>query len=182
MPTIDPAIAWTVSAALAAVFGASAIFKLIDLGEFRAAVENYRILAESFEGAAAIAIPLAEIAGAAGLLIPRTHLASAVLLTLMLALFTTAIVVNLVRGRLYIDCGCFGPALRQPLSWWLPARNIALTGLIAVAALPAGGRILTALDLATVFLGAATIIVLYAGANYLLANAPLLSAFEAADA
>ena len=182
MPTIDPAIAWTVSAALAAVFGASAIFKLIDLGEFRSAVENYRIIPESFEGAAAIAIPLAEIAGAAGLLIPRTHLASAALLMLMLALFTAAIVVNLVRGRLYIDCGCFGPALRQPLSWWLPARNIALTGLIAVATLPAGGRILTALDLATVFLGAASMVVLYAGANYLLANAPLLSAFEAADA
>jgi hypothetical protein len=41
---------------------------------------------------------------------------------------------------------------------------------------------MTALDLATVLLGAATIVVLYAGANYLLANAPLLSAFEAADA
>ncbi|HYL60879.1 MAG TPA: MauE/DoxX family redox-associated membrane protein, partial [Candidatus Acidoferrales bacterium] len=144
MPTIDPAIAWTVSAALAAVFGASAIFKLIDLGEFRAAVENYRIVPERLAGAATIAIPLAEILGAVGLLDSRTRFASSIELALMLALFTAAIVVNLVRGRLYIDCGCFGPALRQPLSWWLPARNLALMGLATIAILPIGARTLTA--------------------------------------
>jgi uncharacterized membrane protein len=182
MPTIDPAIAWTVSAALAAVFGASAIFKLIDLGEFRAAVENYRALPEWLAGAATIAIPVAEILGAVGLLDSRTRFASAVELVLMLALFTAAIVVNLMRGRLYIDCGCFGPALRQPLSWWLPARNLALMGLVAISALPVDARSLTAVDVATVFFGAATMLVLYAAANYLLANAPRLSAFEAADA
>jgi uncharacterized membrane protein len=180
--TIDPAIAWTVSAALAAVFGASAVFKLIDLGEFRAAVENYRVLPERLAGAATIAIPLAEILGAIGLLDSRTRFASAVELSFMLAIFTAAIVVNLVRGRLYIDCGCFGPALRQPLSWWLTARNFALMGLAAIAVLPVGGRTLTTLDVATVLFGAATIVVLYAAANYLLANAPRLRAFEAAHA
>jgi hypothetical protein len=176
---IDPAIAWTVSAALAAIFSASAIFKLIDLGEFRVAVENYRVIPERLAGAAAIAIPLAEILGAVGLLNLRTRFASAAELALMLALFTAAIVVNLVRGRLYIDCGCFGPALRQPLSWWLPARNVALMALVAIVILPVGGRTITAIDVATVLFGAATMVVLYAAANYLLANAPRLSAFEA---
>ena len=180
--TIDPAIAWTLSAALAAVFGASAIFKLIDLGEFRAAVENYRVIPESLAGAVSIAIPLAEVLGAAGLLDARTRHAAAAELVLMLALFTAAIVVNLVRGRLYIDCGCFGPALRQPLSWWLPVRNLALIALATIVILPIGNRTLTALDAATVLLGAATIVVLYAAVNYLLANAPRLREFEAAHA
>jgi len=34
----------------------------------------------------------------------------------LLALYTLAVVVNLARGRREIDCGCFGPAARQPLS------------------------------------------------------------------
>ena len=87
-----------------------------------------------------------------------------------------------MRGRLHVDCGCFGRALRQPLSWWLPARNAILMALAAIAMLPTADRAMTPLDFATVFFGAATVVVLYLAANYLLANFPRISALETADA
>jgi hypothetical protein len=181
MLAVDPAASWTISVALAAVFGASAAIKFADLDEFRAAVENYRIVPERLAALAAL-VPLAETAGAVGILIPRTHRAAAILLLALLAVFSAAIVVNLIRGRLHVDCGCFGAALRQPLSWWLPARNAALMALAAIAIMPATSRPATALDLATIVFGAATIAVLYLALNYLLANAPRLRALEIADA
>ncbi len=182
MFNVDPAASWTISIALALVFGVSAAIKFADFDEFRAAVANYRIVPESFAMLVAAIVPVAETAGAVGILIPRTHHAAAVILLLLLAVFTAAIVVNLMRGRLHVDCGCFGPALRQPLSWWLPARNTVLMALAAIAMLPHGARTMTPLDVATILLGAATVVVLYLAANYLLANLPRLHALETADA
>jgi uncharacterized membrane protein len=182
MQTVDPAAAWTISIALALVFGASAGLKLADLEEFRAAVANYRIVPEGLAMPLSALIPVAEAAGAVGILIPPTHRAAAAILLLLLIVFTAAIVINLMRGRLNVDCGCFGPALRQPLSWWLPARNVLLMALAAIAIMPAGGRAMTPLDVATILFGAATIVVLYLAANYLLANLPRLRALETADA
>jgi uncharacterized membrane protein len=182
MFTIDPAASWTISIALALVFGASAAIKFADFGEFRAAVENYQIVPESFAMPTAALVPIAELAGGVGILIPRSHDAAAAILLVLLAAFTAAIVVNLMRGRLHVDCGCFGPALRQPLSWWLPARNAILMALAAIAIVPTDGRSMTPLDVATIGLGALTIAVLYLAANYLLANLPRMRALEIADA
>jgi uncharacterized membrane protein len=187
MPTIDPAISWTLSLALAMVFGASAVIKLVAFSEFRGALENYRIVPERLSLSVAVLVPISEIAGAIGLLIPRFYLAAAMLLIFLVAIFTAAIGINMMRGRLYIDCGCFGPMLRQPLSYWLSARNGVLMLLGAVVALPHGARIMTALDVVTITLGASTLVLIYGAANYLLANAPASNkmkrlAMEPADA
>ncbi|MGA7869480.1 MAG: MauE/DoxX family redox-associated membrane protein [Candidatus Binatus sp.] len=179
---MDPAVSWTISIALAVVFGASAVIKFEDFGEFRAAVANYRIVPESSAMPVAALVPVTETAGAVGILIPRSHQAAAALLLILLAIFTAAIVVNLMRGRLHVDCGCFGPAIRQPLSWWLPARNAILMALAAIAIVPADGRPMTPLDAATIVFGAATVVVLYLAANYLLANLPRMRALETANA
>ena len=182
MLTLDPAASWTISIALTLVFGASAAIKFADFDEFRAAVANYRIVPETLETPAALLVPVAEITGAVGILIPRTHRDAAAILLLLLAVFTAAIVINLMRGRLHVDCGCFGPALRQPLSWWLPARNVILMALATIAVAPSKDRAMTPLDFATVVFGAATLVVLYLAANYLLANLPRMRALEIADA
>jgi uncharacterized membrane protein len=181
MPQIDPVFSWTASASLALVFAASAIIKLIDLDEFRAAVENYRIIPESMAATAAIAVPILELAGAVGIMIPRIHFEAAMVLMLLLAVFTAAISINLFRGRLNVDCGCFGPALRQKLSWWLVARNLGMIAIAAIAIVP-DGRPLVALDVMTIIFGASTLVILYAAVNYALANAPRLRALETADA
>ncbi len=182
MIAIDPTIDWTLSAALALIFAVSAVMKLIDLNEFQGAVENYRIVPEQLSGLIAGAVPIAELAGASGLLLPATHRGAAMLLAMLLIGFTASIVINLLRGRRNIDCGCFGPALRQQLSWWLPARNLALIAMLAIMLIPAATRPLAPLDIATILLAAATLAMLYAAANFLAANAPHLSAMEIADA
>jgi uncharacterized membrane protein len=182
MLTVDPTASWTISIALTLIFGASAAIKFAEFGEFRAAVANYRIVPESLAAIAAAIVPVAEVAGGLGILIPRTHHAAAALLLMLLAVFTAAIVANLMRGRLHVDCGCFGSALRQPLSWWLPARNAALMVLAAISIARTGERSMTPLDLVTIVFGAATVAVLYIAANYLLANLPRLRTLEIADA
>jgi uncharacterized membrane protein len=172
MPTIDPAIWWTVSLALTLVFGASAAIKLVDFAEFRGALENYRIVPEALSLPAAAIVPVSELGCATGLLVPLFHQAAAMLLIFLIAIFTAAIAINMMRGRLYIDCGCFGPMLRQPLSKWLLVRNGALMLLGALSLMPNDARAITSLDVVTITLGASTLVLLYGAANYLLANAP----------
>ena len=187
MPAIDPAISWTVSLALAILFGASAAIKFADLPEFRGALENYRIVPEELSIPSAIIVPLSELSGAIGLLVPRFHAAASMLLIFLIAIFTAAIALNLMRGRLYIDCGCFGPMLRQPLGNWMLGRNAILMLLCALALIPDYARAMTSLDFATIALGATTLVILYGAANFLLANAPASNkmkqlAMEPADA
>ena len=187
MPTIDPAISWTVSLALAIVFAASAVIKFVDFSEFRGALENYRIVPEGLSLPAAMLVPISELACAIGLLVPRYHVTAAMLLIFLLAIFSAAIGINMMRGRLYIDCGCFGPMLRQPLSYWLLIRNIILMLLGAVVMLANDARAMTTLDVVTITLGASTLVILYAASNYLLANLPASNrmkrlAMEPADA
>jgi uncharacterized membrane protein len=187
MLTIDPAISWTVSVALALVLGASAMIKFVDFSEFRGALENYRIVPEGLSLPAAVIVPMSELACAIGLLVPRYHLTAAMLLIFLVALFTAAIGINMMRGRLYIDCGCFGPMLRQPLSYRLLVRNGVLMFLGAVVMLADDARAMTTLDVVTITLGALTLVLLYGAANYLLANAPASNrmkrlAMEPADA
>ncbi len=180
--TIDPTIAWTASLVLAAIFIASAAMKFADLDEFRGALESYRIAPSVFEPLLTLAIPLVELFAAIGLMFTNLRAEAAIALLVLLSIFSAAIAINLLRGRVYIDCGCFGPALRQKISWWLAARNCALAVFAIVAAVPASPRDLGALDLVTIALGAATLAILYAAVNYLLANAPRLAALETSNA
>jgi hypothetical protein len=82
---------------------------------------------------------------------------------LLLLLYAGAIGLNLLRGRVLLDCGCGGRS--QPISWWLVGRNLALAGAAGLALLPVGERPLTLLDgitvAAAVLVGAA----LYGAAN-----------------
>jgi hypothetical protein len=123
-----------------------------------------------------------ESAAALGLLLAPIRASAALALIAMLTLFTGAIAINLARGRTDIDCGCFGPALRQRLSWWLLLRNAALFALLAIALLPMESRTMGLLDYATAIMSASTVIVLYTAANYLIANAPGLRALGALNA
>jgi len=169
---LDPALTWTLIAALSLLFAASAAMKFADVGQFAAAVENYRILPPALAAATAWMIPALEALAAAGLLLPAARGGAAWLAAALLALFTAAIAINLARGRRDIDCGCFGAALRQQLSGWLVARNAVLLLAVAVAALPAHPRALGAVDLVTITFGAATLATLYASMNYLAASVP----------
>ena len=68
-------------------------------------------------------LPVAELAIAIGLLFPNTAWIAALAALLLLALFITAIAINLGRGRTP-DCHCFGQLYSRPLGWPTLARNI----------------------------------------------------------
>jgi len=108
---------------------------------------------------------------------PRgTREAAAALMLALLALYSAAIAVNLLRGRRDIECGC-GAATHVPLSGWLLARNAALMATaLAVCAAPHALALAAAswpAALASLAV-AALLVLLYNGANFLLSRDALL--------
>ncbi len=171
---IDPAIQLACAWALAAVFATGLAHKLRSPSTFVATLGNYRLL------------PRALLVPAAGLVIAGESLLVPALLVLpgaapvcwgafaLLVLYTTAIGINLARGRRDIDCGCSGPALRQTLSGALLWRNAVLLAIAAVALLPVGDRALSWLDFLSAGFAVATVVLIYTAGNQLIANAPRL--------
>lgn len=172
----DPALLWTARLALAGIFAAAACSKLAALEPFAGVVRNYRLLPEALVRPVALGLPVIELALAAGLLVPATSpLAAAGIIALLLG-FAAAMAINLRRGRLSIDCGCFMTVLRQRLSWGLVARNLVLA-ILAVPLLLAGetARDLLWIDMVTVAAAAGCLLLAYAAASRLLGTAPVHS-------
>ncbi len=105
--------------------------KLRDVGAFRAIVRAYRLLPEAAVGAAP-ALAVGELAVALALVVPPTRTGAALAAIALLAVYSTAIAVNLARGRRSIDCGCGPLGARQPIGAWLLARNALLIGAAAL--------------------------------------------------
>jgi hypothetical protein len=170
---LDPAVVWTARLVLAAVFAMTAFAKVRALEEFTGVVHNYRILPERLARSVAYGLPPLEAAIAVGLLFEPTRALAAGAAAALLLVFALAMAVNLVRGRVEIDCGCFASTLKQRISWALVARNIVLIGFAALAmpkALPA--RTLTWLDGITVVATSTSAILLYLAFTQLRGLAP----------
>lgn len=125
----EPVITAYAQVLLLIVFGAAGWSKLRSPEAFEGVVYNFRILPERAAGPFARLLPLAELAVAVGLILPVTRMAAATVALALLAVFCVAIVVNLIRGRREIDCGCFRSTLKQHLSGGLILRNGLLAGL-----------------------------------------------------
>ena len=175
---LDPAIELVLRGGLALLLLGAALHKARDFAAFRSAVIGYALAPERVAGAIAALLTGAEAAIAAALLAPASiglRAPALVATALLLALYAAAIAVNLARGRRDIDCGCAGPAARQPLSEWLLARNALL---IAAALLGLGGvssRPLVWIDALTVSGGVAMLVATWLAAHRLLANAPAIA-------
>lgn len=85
-------------------------------------VEQYQILPKRFVPLFARAEVWIEILSGVGLLVGITHAAYAA--GILLLMYTIAIIINLLRGRNHISCGCGGLAGDHTLSWWLVTRNL----------------------------------------------------------
>ncbi|CAB5517011.1 MauE/DoxX family redox-associated membrane protein [Achromobacter anxifer] len=176
----DPVLLYAASAALACVLLLGALEKLRDMAGFAAIVSAYRILPAAASGVFAWAYVLTEALAGALLLAPAGQAAGAQLALLALAVATSALAFNLLRGHRDIDCGCGGPASRGPgrgaqragLSWWLVLRNAVLALWTAPALVAAAGqsRGLQWADSAAVFGLAMAAVGLYYTANHLLAS------------
>ena len=181
IPLLDPVATSALSAVLSVIFLTGAWQKLRDLALFQANIDNYRLLPDGLAWPAAILLPLWELAAGALLLFDPTRTVGAVLAIGLLAIVTTAVAINLLRGRTEIDCGCGslgGHVGDQTLSWGLVARN-ALLALAAVLALREdAARALVWIDYLSVAGGTLGLLGLYVTVNQLMANTPRLRALR----
>jgi hypothetical protein len=166
---IDPAVHALLRGGLALVLAGAALHKLRDLHAFRVALGDYQLVPWALTGLVAPSLVAAELAAAALLLSPAAQPLGFAAAGGLLAIYSTAIAVNLLRGRRDIDCGCFGPALQVRLGGGLVARNAALLGAALAGLAPVSPRPLEALDAATVAAALAFLALAHAAAARLLA-------------
>ena len=130
---------WVLRLALAGVFAYAAIPKLLDPGEFAAAIQNYRAVPEPLVGHIALFVPVFEMVIAVGLIATPYTRGAALLATLLLAAFGAAMAQARMRG-IDLTCGCFGAAFEAKVSWLTVARTLGLGVLSALVLLQLGAR------------------------------------------
>ncbi len=144
-------------------------------------VANYRLLPDALVAPVAAGLPVAELGLGLGLIAgvfvggPLRLLG--VLAAALLVVFAAAMAVNIRRGRRSIDCGCGRSHLRQTLGWGLVSRNLALAGLVTLAAAPRAAYT-APVDVALAVIAGITLFGLYLLFNALaaLAASPLAQA------
>jgi len=106
------------------VLARALLHKLTARAEFEASLAEYQILPARWSRVATVLIGLLEAIAIFAVIFPAWRPMGAVLAATLFVLYSTAMAVNLVRGRDHIDCGCGGAG--QPLSWFLVGRNLLL--------------------------------------------------------
>ena len=174
--SVDPAVQFTLRIALSLLFAWAGGHKVRDVAGFRSALASYELLPAGWIGPCTVGLIAMEISVAIGLWLPGCAVIVGLAAAGLFALYALAIVINLVRGRRDIDCGCAGVAGDQPLSGGLVSRNAVLVIVALVITLPAVPRPLTWLDAITISAGVSVLALLYAAVDGLLANAPKIAA------
>ena len=142
MSRARPLFVWMARLAVAGIFLAACIAKIRDPEAFALATLRYRILPGEFVNLVAIVLPWIELTcGLAVLAAPaRLRAAGAFLVAGMLAVFTVAISLNLLRG-IEASCGCFSTRADAAVSdGWNLVRNGALIWLALATYLDAVRR------------------------------------------
>ena len=171
---MDPVLASVLRLSLALLLGGAALHKLRHPAAFRLALASYALIPAALLGVAPWFFVAAELGLAVSMVAPASGAAPALGTALLLALYSGAIAINLLRGRRDIACGCGGPASRGTLGWGLLLRNGVLVAVAMLAALPEQLRPLVWLDLVTVALGVATLALLWNASGLLASHAPAL--------
>ena len=154
---IDPIFIIASALAIAVLLASAATHKLRAPARFARQLADYQLLPEALTRPGARVIPLLELVIAFALLVPAA-----------------AIGINLWRGRRDIDCGCAGPDQAQPLRPILLLRNGALVAVALLASVSPIARDLGFFDGFVTVAASAVALLIYAAADGLLANSPLL--------
>jgi len=171
---MDPVISTSAALALSVIFASAASHKLRHPGWFRRQVQEYELIPVFMVPPMAAALPLTELAIAASLLWTTSRPYAGVLAFFLIGAYALAIAINLARGRKDIDCGCTGPAMRQPLQPALLARNLLLAVMALCASLPMLDRPIGLHDSFVMIAAGTVLVLLYTATDLWLANRPLL--------
>jgi uncharacterized membrane protein YphA (DoxX/SURF4 family) len=163
--TLDPVVVLVARFALGWLFLFGALHKLRDMPGFVRTLGAYRLVPEWLLAPGAWAIAALEVVLGVTALI-QLEVAFVAGMALLLA-YASAMGINLVRGRRFIDCGCGGD--RQPISVALIVRNLVLAGVAWMALLPSVGRPLDWVDGVSVAGGVLVCGLLYGAVNQVLA-------------
>jgi hypothetical protein len=169
LPALDPVIGHAAAASIAAILILAAIEKLREPELFRDAVENYRLVPDAAAAVLARLLPLLEGVAGAALLPAATRPWGAALAIALLALVTGAVLLNVLRGRTRIDCGCGGDQ-HLPLGAGLVGRNVVLLAVAVLAFLPSTARPAVWLDAFATAACVLGLLALHAATNALLRN------------
>jgi len=170
---LDPLILKVISVGFGLLFLLAAVHKFSAAQQFRVILEEYRVMPRGLAGPLARVVPLLEVALSVGWFSGARPELIAVSSAALLVVYTSAIGINLIRGRIHIGCGCgvAGSADGdQQLSSGLILRNTILIAIALVAVLPASARSFGVIDYVTLGSTLLASALLYAGANQLLAN------------
>jgi len=171
---IDPIFIIASALAIAVLLASAATHKLRAPARFSKQLADYQLLPEALVRPSARVIPVLELAIAFALLVPVSRSWAALTAAGLIALYAAAIGINLWRGRRDIDCGCAGPDQAQPLRPVLLLRNSVLVGLALLASVAPIVRDLNVFDGFVTLFASAVALLIYAAADGLLANSPLL--------
>ena len=172
----DPVVVHAAAAAIGIILIFSALAKLRDLELFRYAVDNYGLLDAAAAALFARAFPLLELLAGLALIPDATRPFGVVLALAVLAVATGGVAVALLRGAGRIECGCGNG--NQRISWALVGRNVGLAAITTLAAAEELPRSLGPVDYFSVAGAILALLVVYAAANQLLANQPLLKELQ----
>lgn len=175
---LDPVLVTASSTVLTALLSVAACHKVRDWQGFTRIVRAYEVLPGFLAPAATAVLAISELALASALVLPAWRPQAAIGVILLMALYASAIGLNLWRGRRGIDCGCSGPGARQPLRPVLLLRNLVIALLAVIAANSASERALDALDIFVVIAASAVALLIHLAVDGLLANQPRLADFS----
>jgi hypothetical protein len=160
---MDPLVRDTSWAATILLFSLALYHKLQDWAGFRRALVDYRIVPSSLVPTVAVVVVALEAAVVTGRFVALGGV--------LLLAYAAAIALNLVRGRVRIDCGCGGIAGRERLSWWLVGRNVVCAAVAFAASSRASLRDLEWMDAFSLVAAVAVLAALYVATDQLIANA-----------
>ena len=159
------------------MFLGSGWHKFQTMAQFKQVLAEYQLLPGALVAPIAVLlVPIETLLATAwlsGLWTDRFTLPAALMSGLLLAIYGTAVGINLARGRVYISCGCGIPGANdtdQPLSAGILVRNAVLCLLALLAALPALQRTLSWFDYVTMLAALLCGLLLYAATSQLLSN------------
>jgi hypothetical protein len=170
---LDPLILRGISIGFGLLFLLAAVHKISTAQQFRIILEEYQVVPRALAGPVARLVPLVEVMLSVSWLTGYRPGLVALSSAALLAIYTLAIGINLLRGRIHIGCGCgvAGSADGdQQLSSGLLLRNTILIVIALVAAIPTTERSFGVIDYVTLGTALLASALLYLAANQLLAN------------
>jgi uncharacterized membrane protein YphA (DoxX/SURF4 family) len=155
---------------LGIIFVQSSVAKWRDMASFGAILRDYGVLPRGLVGLFAWAVPIGEVITGLLLIAPIPAIAGSALGLLLLIAVTSAVLVNLRRGRTEIECGC-GGATGQRLSYGLVWRNLVLVAGLILASTRFLPMKFDFVSGSTLLLATGLFVLLYFAVNQLLVNA-----------